>query len=65
METYIQNIAVANIRGHLYVNYLHIWHTMVEEQVNIARFGVFKAGRLRIYVLRDVTVSFGGCFREL
>jgi hypothetical protein len=39
METYIQSSAVANIRGHLSVNYLHISHKRVEEQVNIARFG--------------------------
>lgn len=39
MENYIQSSAVANIRGHLSVNYLHIRHKRVEEQVNIARFG--------------------------
>jgi len=67
METYTQSIAVANIRSHVSVNYLHIRHKRVEEQVNIMRFGVFTAGWLRIYILRDVTVclSFGGCFRKL
>jgi len=40
----------------LYVNYLHIRHRRVETQVNIARFWVFTAGLLRIYIFRDVTV---------
>jgi len=64
METFIQIIEVANIRGHFSVNYLHMRHKRIEKQVNIARFWVFTAGWLRIYILRDVTVSFGGCLES-
>jgi hypothetical protein len=48
METYTERIAVANIRGHFAVKYLHIRYKRVGEPVNIARFGVFTAGWLRI-----------------